>query len=229
MPSPSSMESMDNWPRVQRESMERAYILSNISVTLRFRAGAIALLLATVCGLESSVAHGANAVAAKASPTPVKRTAGGDIPDTATYLRFKGRVYSIEYVEGWVQARLSKDGVRMSDIDSYERVTLGTRPTQHLAAFVNGPGLAATKREYHRVVKVSLHPIKLSAGSAMLLVFKSRSAPDPVTGKQVTLVIDRYFVEGRSKLAEITLATPVGVDNVDAFRRISHSFSWAKR
>ncbi len=117
----------------------------------------------------------------------------------------------------------------MSDIDSFERVTLAARPSKPLANFVNGLGLAQTKREYQRVVKVSAKPIKLPAGSATLLVFKARSAPDPVTGKQVTLLVDRYYVPGRSRMAVITLATPVGVDNVDAFRRIAHSFTWSKR
>jgi hypothetical protein len=182
-------------------------------------------LLTTVFMSMSPIAHGAP----KPSPTPVVRNAAGDIPDTATYLRYRGKSYSIEYVEGWVQARLARDGVRMSDIDSFVQVTLGARPTHSLAAFVRGPGLAATTREYQKVVKVSMTSVKMPAGTAMLLVVKARSAPDPVTGKQVTLVIDRYFVVGRSRLAVVTLATPVGVDNVDAFRRISHSFTWAKR
>jgi hypothetical protein len=188
------------------------------------RLAAVALL-AIVWMTTSPIAHGA----AKPSPTPVVRNAAGDIPDTATYLRYRGKSYSIEYVEGWVQARLAADGVRMSDIDSFVQVTLGARPTHSLAAFVNGPGLTAAKREYQKFAKVSVISVKLPAGSAMLLVFKARSTPDPVTGKQVTLLVDRYFVVGHSRLAVITLATPVGVDNVDAFRRISHSFTWTKR
>lgn len=194
----------------------------------RLRVGAIAAFV--LCfGVETALGQTTHAVAAKSTPTPITRTSSGDIPDTATYLRYRGRAYSIEYVEGWVQARLTGDGVRMSDIDSFERVTLAAPVSKSLAAFVRGPGLAQTKREYRGVVKVSANPIKIPAGSAMLLVFKARSAPDPVTGKQVTLVVDRYYVSSRSHLAVITLATPVGVDNVDAFRRISRSFTWAKR
>jgi hypothetical protein len=189
---------------------------------------AVALLVA-VCISLSPVAHGATSFATKPSPTPVARNAGGDIPDTATYLRYKGRSYSIEHVEGWVQARLSQDGVRMSDIDSFERVTLQSQPRHSLTAFVQGPGLTQTKREYQRVVKTSVGTVRLHTGSAVRLVFHARSAPDPVTGKQVTLVIDRYYVPGRTHLAVITLATPVGVDNVDAFRRIAQSFAWKKR
>ena len=201
--------------------------MANIRSTSRLRVGAIAAFV--VCsGVGTSVTHTMNAFAAKATPTPVTRNASGDIPDTATYLRYRGKAYSIEYVEGWVQAHLTGDGVRMSDIDSFERVTLAARTSRPLATFVSGPGMAQTKREYQGVVKVSANPLKLPAGSAVLLVFKARSAPDPVTGKQVTLVVDRYYVPGRSRMAVITLATPVGVDNVDAFRRIARSFTWSK-
>jgi hypothetical protein len=49
-----------------------------------------------------------------------------------------------------------------------------------------------------------------------------------VTSKQVNLIVDRYYVKGPGYLATITLGTPVGVDNVDAFRRIAHSFTWSK-
>lgn len=214
--------------RTNRTRWKGVYRVAGKSSTSRLRAGAIAAFV-LCCGTGTAMGLSATAVAAKATPTPITRTSSGDIPDTATYLRYRGRGYSIEYVEGWVQARLTGDGVRMSDIDSFERVAFAARTSQSLATFVRGTGLAQTKREYQRVVKVSANPIKLPAGSAMLLVFKARSAPDPVTGKQVTLVVDRYYVPGRSRLAVITLATPVGVDNVDAFRRISGSFTWTGR
>src|SRR5947209_18094651 len=81
----------------------------------RVRAGAMAAFV--MCfGTGMSAVNPAQVFAAKATPTPVTRTSSGDIPDTATYLRYRGKAYSIEYVEGWVQARLTGDGVRMSDI-----------------------------------------------------------------------------------------------------------------
>ena len=58
----------------------------------------------------------------------------------------------------------------------------------------------------------------------MRLSYRGRSAPDPVTGKVVALQVDRYYVSGPHALAVITLSTPLGVDNVDAFHRIAHSF-----
>ncbi len=53
-----------------------------------------------------------------------------------------------------------------------------------------------------------------------------QSAPDPVTGKQLPLSVDRYEYGRGGKVAVLELATPVGVDNVDAYRLISESFKW---
>jgi hypothetical protein len=58
------------------------------------------------------------------------------------------------------------------------------------------------------------------------VTYERRSAPDPVTGKRATLMTDRYYVAGHGRLAVLDLGTPVGVDNVDAYRLISRSFRW---
>jgi hypothetical protein len=55
-----------------------------------------------------------------------------------------------------------------------------------------------------------------------------RSAPDPVTGKRLPLTIDRYEFPHGGKVAVVDLVTPVGVDNVDAYRLIGESFQWQK-
>jgi hypothetical protein len=47
-----------------------------------------------------------------------------------------------------------------------------------------------------------------------------------VTGKQVPSTVDRYYVAGPNGLAIVSLSTPDGVDNVDAFRQIIESFRW---
>ena len=54
------------------------------------------------------------------------------------------------------------------------------------------------------------------------------SAPDPVTGKRLKIVVDRYEYAHGGKVAVLELATPDGVDNVDAYRMISESFKWRR-
>jgi hypothetical protein len=58
--------------------------------------------------------------------------------------------------------------------------------------------------------------------------FSRMSAPDPVTGKRLRIAIDRYEYGNGGKVAVLDLATPVGVDNVDAYRMISASFEWQR-
>jgi hypothetical protein len=58
-------------------------------------------------------------------------------------------------------------------------------------------------------------------------VYTTESAPNPVTGKRVTLIVDRYVLPGPGgRVASVDLGTPKGVDNVDAYRMMIESFSW---
>jgi hypothetical protein len=47
-----------------------------------------------------------------------------------------------------------------------------------------------------------------------------------VTGKRVTLIVDRYEFAKGGRLAVVDLGTPKGVDNVDAYRLMIESFHW---
>jgi hypothetical protein len=57
-------------------------------------------------------------------------------------------------------------------------------------------------------------------------VYTTQSAPNPVTGKRVSLTVDRYYLSAGGKTAVVDLGTPVGVDNVDAYRLMIESFRW---
>jgi len=47
-----------------------------------------------------------------------------------------------------------------------------------------------------------------------------------VTGKRVTLIVDRYVLSHAGKLATVDLGTAKGVDNVDAYKMMIASFRW---
>ena len=68
--------------------------------------------------------------------------------------------------------------------------------------------------------------LTIAGTPALALVYATQSAPNPVTGKRVTLVVDRYYLAHRGKLAVVDLGTPEGVDNVDAYRLMIESFRW---
>ena len=68
--------------------------------------------------------------------------------------------------------------------------------------------------------------VSLKAGPAIKVTYTTTSAPNPVTGKRVVLMVDRYELAKKGRVAVIDLGTPTGVDNVDAYRMMSESFAW---
>ena len=68
--------------------------------------------------------------------------------------------------------------------------------------------------------------ISLPGRPAYKVVYSTRSAPNAVTGKRVTLVVDRYYLWRAGRRAVVDLGTPRGVDNVDAYRLMIESFRW---
>lgn len=185
--------------------------------------GSATLLIAL--GTLSQPSLGTSAGGALLGPGTVASAAGtpgGDIPDSAVCLRYTGRAFSIEYIEGWLQTTATH-GITFNDKDS--RVTVDLRPSLHgdLTRYVQHVDLPRLKRSPGFRGGTLRHD-SIDHRHTLRLKYRARSAPDPVTGKTVTLQNDRYYVQGPHALAVVTLSTPLGVDNVDAFRRISHSF-----
>jgi hypothetical protein len=66
-----------------------------------------------------------------------------------------------------------------------------------------------------------------ASAHAVKAAYTTQSAPNPVTGKRVVLIVDRYVLAGPGgRVATVDLGTPKGVDNVDAYRMMSQSFAW---
>lgn len=161
-----------------------------------------------------------------ASQGPDTGTTSGDVPDNAVFLTYRDPKlgYAIQYVEGW-QVSQTPDGVAIRDKDSSELVQIV--PSQaDLAAYVSGTDLAALGQQAgFKLIKQDT--VKVSGKELIHLVYEMPSPPDAVTGKQVPSTVDRYYVPGPAGLAVVSLATPNGVDNVDAFRQMIESFRWA--
>jgi hypothetical protein len=152
-------------------------------------------------------------------------TATGDVPDNAVYLTYADPTlgFSIQYVEGW-QVRKAADGAVIADKDSSESIRI-VSGVSDAAAYVSGTDLPALNAmSGFKLTKQN--SVKVGAQSLIHLAYRIPSPPDPVTGKQVPSTVDRYYVPGSAGLAVVTLSTPDGVDNVDAFRRMIESFRW---
>jgi hypothetical protein len=155
---------------------------------------------------------------------PLATRASADIPDNAVFLQYSAARFRIAYIEGWGR-RTAGQTVTFSDKDSMEQVTLLATPRGALLAFVRGHELSVLRQAGARTINGPA-PVALPGGRALLVHYAIPSAPDQVTGKVVTLNADRYYIPGPHQLAVITLASPVGDDNVDAFLHIARSFVW---
>jgi hypothetical protein len=91
-----------------------------------------------------------------------------------------------------------------------------------------GSGNDVTFQEKANVVHIAVHKGAPHGKPGVKTTFSRMSAPDPVTGKRLRLLTDRYEYGSGGKVAVLDLATPVGVDNVDAYRMISESFEWQR-
>lgn len=149
----------------------------------------------------------------------------GDIPDTAVFLTYADAThgFSIQYVEGW-QVTPSTEGVTIRDKDRSVTVRL-VSPQTNVAGYVARTDLPALRGQVGFAFG-SQDTVTTPSGTYVHVSYQVPAPPDPVTGKQVPTTVDRYYVPGPKGLAIVNLATPTGVDNVDAFRQIIESFRW---
>ena len=184
---------------------------------------AVAVLAAAGCGSSSkSATTGASAGALSAEAASA---ATGDIPDNQVFLVFHntGSGYTIKYPEGWTQLGSGGD-VSFKDKNNVVHIVVGkgAAPT---------PASVRAELERLRSTTPTLRyqvPRAMAIGSARLVkaTYTTDSAPNPVTGKRVTLTVDRYVLAKGGRRVVVDLGTPKGVDNVDAYRLMIESFRW---
>jgi hypothetical protein len=154
-----------------------------------------------------------------------RSAATGDIPDNQVFLTFTERSapFSIKYPEGWTRSG-AKVTVTFRDKNNLVRVLVrpGATPT---TASVSSD-LATLRRANATFTFTAPHAVTLPAGGAIRARYTTVTAPNPVTGRRVKLVVDRYELARGGRVAIVDLGTPVGVDNVDAYRMMIESFRW---
>lgn len=147
-------------------------------------------------------------------------TATGDIPDNQVFLVDRSASgWSMKYPEGWAQSG-GPNATVFRDKNNIVRVVIQPGPAPTLAKVGSDPALRGAN------IKSGPSVVKTGSERAIKVVYTTRSPPNPVTGKRVTLTVDRYYVAHAGKVATIDLGTPVGVDNVDAYRLMIESFRW---
>ena len=195
----------------------------------------LALLLISGCGGSSTTSGGSSSTSsagAGAAPegggalaADARSAATGDIPDNQNFLTFSDlrlRVAML-YPEGWT-VQQTPSAVSIRDKNNLVRiaVALGVAPTLAAAQ----ARLTTLKRSDSTLTPGAPRAINLKSGPAVKVTYTTRSAPNPVTGKSVTLTVDRYELAHGGQVATIDLGTPTGVDNVDAYKKMVASYRW---
>ncbi len=149
--------------------------------------------------------------------------AAGDIPDNQVFLTFRDQAagYSMHYPEGWAQQGAA-GRVTFRNANNVVRVVVssGPPPTQATVQ-TDVAGLRGA------TVQTPAQSLMISGRPAFRVVYSTQSPPNSVTGKRVTLVVDRYYLWNGRRRAVVDLGTPQGVDNVDAYRMMIESFRWS--
>ena len=200
----------------------------------------VVCLLAAGCGSSKSTVPITTASASRpatvtaTSPSPgspsalqgeAASAATGDIPDNQQFVTFTDAKagYSMRYPEGWARNG-SGNRITFRDKNNVVRIVVqhGTTPT---VATVRSD-LAALAKTTSSLRSKGVSSLQLAGGPAVKVVYTTESAPNPVTDKRVNLTVDRYYLGHAGKRAVVDLGTPVGVDNVDAYRLMIQSFRW---
>jgi hypothetical protein len=192
---------------------------------------AAAAVLAAGCGSSkhSSQSSSSPAASTNASPTALsaeaKSAATGDIPDNQVFLTFHNGSagYSIKYPEGWTQHGSGRD-VTFQDKSNLVHIVVGKGAAPTPASVT--AQLKALKASAATLQFKPPRSITVGSSPAVKATYTTRSAPNPVTGKRVTLIVDRYELAKGGRRAIVDLGTPTGVDNVDAYRMMIESFRW---
>jgi len=175
----------------------------------------------------SSTAAATTTAAGAPSPSPLQAeataAATGDIPDNQVFLSFTNTSagYSMKYPEGWAQ-KGSGSTATLRDKNNIIRIVVAPGgPVTGAVASKDVSGVSGAK------ITSAPQAITLAGKPALKVVYTTESAPSSVTGKRLTLMVDRYYLWHGGKRAVVDLGTPQGVDNVDAYRMMIESFRWS--
>jgi hypothetical protein len=179
-------------------------------------------------GSASSTTHtagGSSSQGAGALSADVHSAATGDIPDNQIFLVFTNKAgrYAIKYPEGWTQSGSGRS-VTFRNKNNLVRVVIapGSPPSPSSVS----SQLNRLKKSNPTLQFRAPQTITIGSSPAVKAVYTTQSAPNPVTGKRVLLIVDRYELHRGGSVATVDLGTPKGVDNVDAYRKMIESFRW---
>ncbi len=168
------------------------------------------------------------ASAAGVDPNAPEVNPPGDIPDDQVFVDHVDDTggFTVQVPEGW--ARSEVDGttiftdklnsVAMNSVDAASAPTIATATADEVPAIEAGE----SNVEIQDVTEV-----QRGGQTAVVVTYLRDGTPDEVRGKTVREAVERYefFQDGTEAI--VTLSGPDGADNVDPWKLVSDSFTWA--
>ncbi|MCW2879394.1 MAG: lipoprotein [Sphaerisporangium sp.] len=180
-------------------------------------------------GTPTATASQGSPATPDASPSPAvtESSPPGDISDNTAYVPYQGKSpkYEVKVPEGWARTGLST-GVGFTDkLNSVrvEVVAAASAPTEASAKTADVAKLQAAGGNF---ALKKVETVTRKGGKAIRIVYLVDSAPNPVTGKVIRDLAERYEFFSKGQEAVLTLSGPTGADNVDPWRIVSDSFRW---
>jgi hypothetical protein len=198
---------------------------------MRLAHPALIFAAAAVLGACSSGSSKGSTGSSPSGPNPnaTESNVPGDIPDNQAFVPYVGPTasFTVSVPEGWAR---TVSGPATLFTDKYNSVTIQSRPVATAPTVVTAqagevPSIRASSKNF-RAGNVST--ISRKAGRAVLITYQADSPPNSVTGKVAREAVERYEFWKAGHEVVLTLAAPVGSDNVDPWRTITDSFSWSK-
>jgi hypothetical protein len=151
--------------------------------------------------------------------------ATGDIPDSQVFLSYHNPQagYSMQYPEGWARRGASGD-VTFQEKNNIVHILVAPGPAPTPASTV--AELARERKRQPSLTYGATSTVSIQGAPVLKVSYSTVSAPNPVTGKRVQLLVDRYAYAHAGKVATVDLGTATGVDNKDAYKMMSRSFRW---
>ncbi len=172
-----------------------------------------------------------SAAPAGSSAAPVTESnPAGDIPDTQAFVDYTPTPggYTVQVPEGWARTDTATGtGTGTLFSDKYNSIRIETAAAGVAPTVQSGQvELAAIRAAAQGFTPGDVTTVQRQAGSAVLITYRADSAPNSVTGKVVSQDVQRYEFWKNGTTVSMTLAAPVGSDNVDPWSTVTNSFRW---
>ena len=201
---------------------------------LGIAAAALGSVVLAACGSSGtqhatgSTTPSAASTTNSANPNAAELNAAGDIPDNQAFVTYSPHAgsYSLSVPEGWARTNSLAATTFSEHFNSIHIKTTKseTAPTVATATATEVPTL---RRSVGGFALGNVTSVNRTAGPAILVTYRANSAPDAITGKRLSLDVERYEFWHNGTQVTLTLSAPHGADNVDPWKRVTESFAWS--